>query len=175
LHTPSLQSPEKALGRTTRQSPSHPSPADLTCSAADPSSHRSTSQLRSPPQIASTLAVDCPAGAITTRMGRVESAEGPKSYKHRDDLKLPASASQDPGAQLIFQLQIADCRLQIADGTCTTTTTTALYSPIVRRRETRRLTDGRLSACRMPFETSGAPSSRISFISKRVKTSNDCI
>jgi hypothetical protein len=50
--------------------------------------------------------VDCPAGAITTRMGRVESAEGPKSYKHRDDLKLPASASQDPGAQLIFQLQI---------------------------------------------------------------------
>jgi hypothetical protein len=56
--------------------------------------------------------VDCPAGAITTRMGRVESAVGPKSYKHRDDLKLPASASQDPGAQLTFQ--IADCRLQMA-------------------------------------------------------------
>jgi len=112
LHSPSLQSPEKGTWPYDTTKPSHPSPADLTCSAADPSSHRSTSQLRSPPQIASTLALDCPAGAITARMGRVESAVGPKSYKHRDDLKLPASASQDPGAQLTSQ--IADCRLQMA-------------------------------------------------------------
>jgi hypothetical protein len=61
-------------------------------------------------KLASTLASDCPAGAIIARIGRVESAVGPKSYKHKDYLKLSASASLDPGAQLTLQIALASPR-----------------------------------------------------------------
>ncbi|KAE9373637.1 hypothetical protein N431DRAFT_456398 [Stipitochalara longipes BDJ] len=125
IHAPSLQESRKVAGRRTRQDKTFtPLSCRLNLQRADLPSHRSTSQLRSRPQIASTLASDCPAGAIIARMGRIESAVGPKSYKHKDYLKLSASASPDPGAQLTFQIALADC-------TCIT----ALCSPIVRTQE----------------------------------------